>query len=448
MDEVGLLIIAIFLLLLGNGFFSGSEIAIISARRSKIEGMIAEGSKGAKRVKALQEAPDTFLATVQIGVTFCGTLAGVFGGYLASRHIQPALEGSAFARWIAPGLESTVIVGGAIVYTELILGELVPKAFALRFSETVAVLVSAPISFMARVSRWLIVLLTASTRGILALCGIRDIGPRTFVSEEEIKHMVMEGRDQGVLDQTEVDLIHSVFEFSETPVKKVMVPRPKIFALDADTAPDDVGRLIVESGFSRIPVYQNSVDNIIGIVYVKDALRLLEKRQPVVLRKILHPVHFVPETKKVGALLKELQKRRSHMALVIDEHGSVTGLVTMEDLLEEIVGEIQDEYDWEERTVERLRDGSLVVEGTFSAAELREHYQVPIPESSEFETVAGFMLDRLGSVPKGGEVVALGDYRLTVVDVEKNRISKVKIEKPSGGVSATAKREREKTAAR
>jgi putative hemolysin len=260
--------------------------------------------------------------------------------------------------------------------------------------------------------------------------------------------MVMEGRDQGVLDQTEVDLIHSVFEFSETPVKKVMVPRPKIFALDADTPPDDVGSLIVESGFSRIPVYQNSVDNIIGIVYVKDALRLLEKHQPVVLRKILHPVHFVPETKKVGALLKELQKRRSHMALVIDEHGSVTGLVTMEDLLEEIVGEIQDEYDWEERAVERLRDGSLVVEGTFSAAELREHYQVPIPESTEFETVAGFMLDRLGSVPKGGEVVTLGEYRLTVVAVEKNRISKVKIEKPSGGVTATAKREREKTAVR
>jgi putative hemolysin len=169
----------------------------------------------------------------------------------------------------------------------------------------------------------------------------------------------------------------------------------------------------------------------VGVVYVKDALRLLEKRQPVVLRKIAHPVHFVPETKKVGALLKELQKRRTHMALVIDEHGSVTGLVTMEDLLEEIVGEIQDEYDWEERPVERLRDGSLVVEGTLSATELRDGFQVPIPESTEFETVAGFMLDRLGSVPKGGEVVVVGEYRLTVVDVEKNRISKVKIEKGS-----------------
>ena len=148
-----------------------------------------------------------------------------------------------------------------------------------------------------------------------------------------------------------------------------------------------------------------------------------------VIRKVLHPVHFVPETKKVGDLLKELQKKRSHLAIVIDEHGSVTGLVTLEDLLEEIVGEIQDEYDWEERPVERLRDGSLVVEGTVSAAELRDRYSVPLPESSDFETVAGFMLARRGSVPKGGEVALVGGYRLTVVDVERNRVSKVKIEK-------------------
>src|SRR5206468_11457322 len=155
---------------------------------------------------------------------------------------------------------------------------------------------------------------------------------------------------------------------------------------------------MVESGFSRIPVYDGSPDNMIGVVYIKDALRLLAKHQPVVLRKILHPVHFVPETKKVGELLKELQKRRTHLALVIDEHGSLVGLVTMEDLLEEIVGEIQDEFDWEERPVEWLRDGSLVVEGTLSADVLRLGHHVPIPESPEFETVAGFMLHTLGSV--------------------------------------------------
>jgi putative hemolysin len=327
------------------------------------------------------------------------------------------------------------IVGVGIIYVELILGELVPKALALRFTDAVALLVSWPLSVMARGSRWVVVVLTASTRAVLALFGVRDAGKRTFVSEEEIMHMVREGRQQGVLGQTEMELIRSVFEFTDTPVRKVMVPRPKIFGLDVSTSPTSVGTLIVESGFSRIPAYDGSIDNVVGLVYVKDALRLLEKRQPVLLRKILHPVHFVPETKKVGALLKELQKRRTHMALVIDEHGSVTGLVTLEDLLEVIVGDIKDEYDWEERPVERLRDGSLIVEGTVSAAELRETYEVPLPESEEFQTVAGFMLARLGAVPKGGEVVPLGEHRLTVVDVEKNRISKVKIEKVPAAIS-------------
>jgi len=424
-----LLVIAIFLCLLGNGFFSGSEIAIISMRRSRVEQLIAEGSRGARWVKHLQENMDRFLATVQIGVTLMGTLAGVIGGYLASRYLEPLFSTSVLARWIPSGVEATFVVGIAIVYVELIMGELVPKALALRFTDTVAVVVAWPLDMLARFSRVLIAFITASTRAVLYLFRIRDAAHRTFVSEEEIKHLVKEGREQGVLDQTEEELIHSVFEFSETPVKKVMVPRPKIFGLDVNSPPEDVGRLLVESGFSRVPVYDGSPDNMVGVVYIKDALRLLERRQPVVLRKIVHPVHFVPETKKVGELLKELQKRRTHLALVIDEHGSLVGLVTLEDLLEEIVGEIQDEYDWEERPVEKLRDGSLVVDGTVSAAELRQGYEIPIPESEDFDTVAGFMLDCLGAVPRGGEVVQVGDWRLTVVDVEKNRISKVKIDR-------------------
>jgi putative hemolysin len=430
-----ILVVAIFLCLLGNGFFSGSEIAILSMRRSRVEQLLAEGSRGAAWVKYLQDNMDRFLATVQIGVTLMGTLAGVLGGYLASRYLEPFLDRTDLSFFLPASVVAGFVVGLGIVYVELVLGELVPKALALRFTDTAAVLVAGPLDLLARVSRGVVAVLTASTRAILFLFGVRHIGHRTFASEEEIKHMVKESREQGVLDQTEEDLIHSVFAFSETPVKKVMVPRPKMFSLDVATPPGDVERLIVESGFSRIPVFDGGPDNIVGVVYIKDALRLLEKRQPVVLRKIVHPVHLVPETKKVGDLLKELQKRRTHMALVIDEHGTLVGLVTMEDLLEEIVGEIQDEYDWEERPVERLRDGSLVVDGTLSAAELRATYDVPIPESEDFDTVAGFMLDALGAVPRGGEAVAVGDYRLTVVDVEKHRISKVKIDRAPTAVS-------------
>jgi putative hemolysin len=433
-----ILIGVIFLFLLANGFFSGSEIAVISMRRSKIEELAAAGRRSAQRLKHLHENIDDFLASVQIGVTLMGTLAGVIGGYVAKLYLEPVIARTAIGHWIAPAFAAAIVVGAGIVYVELIFGELVPKALALRYTETVALLVARPLDRLARFTHPVVVFLTASTRVILRVFGIRDAGHRTFVSEEEIKHLVREGRAQGVLDQTEEELIHSVFEFSDTPVKKVMVPRPKMFTLDVDTPPGEAERLMVESGFSRIPVYDTSPDNMIGLVYIKDALRLLEKRQPVVLRKIVHPIHLVPETKKVGALLKELQKRRTHMALVIDEHGSLVGLVTMEDLLEEIVGEIQDEYDWEERPVERLRDGSMVVEGTLSADELRRAYGVPIPESAEFETVAGFMLATLGSVPRGGEVVQVGDYRLTVVDIEKNRINKVKFEKVNAPVPAAA----------
>jgi putative hemolysin len=428
MDEPLFIVASIVLLLLGNGFFSGSEIAIISSRRSRIDRLAEQGSRAAQRVVALQDNMDRFLATVQIGVTVCGTLAGVLGGVLVSRHLEPALAGATFAPFVPPALVASVAVGLGIVYVELVLGELVPKALALRYTERIALVVSAPFLLMFRWSRWLVEFLAASTHLVLRALRVREVGPRTFVSEEEIKHLVKQGRQQGVLDQTEMEIIHSVFEFTDMPVRKVMVPRPKVFALDANTPPGEVGSLIVESGFSRIPAYDGSLDNVVGVVYVKDALRLLEKRQPVVIRKILHPVHLVPETKKVGELLKELQKRRSHLALVVDEHGSLSGLVTLEDLIEQIVGEIQDEYDWEERPVERLRDGSLVVEGTVPASELRDTHKVPLPDG-EFETVAGFMLAELGRVPKGGEVVQVAGFRFTVVDVEKNRISKVKIEK-------------------
>jgi putative hemolysin len=428
MSEPVLLVASIFVLLLGNGFFSGSEIAVVAARRSRIEALIEEGSRAASRVKALQDSRDRFLATVQTGVTATGTLAGVLGGILAARHLAPELESLPMSRWAPPLLLAGAGVGVALVYVQLVIGELVPRTLALRYTETLALLVSAPLQLLVRLSGWLVRLLGGSSRLILRMLGVTEAGPRSFVSEEEIRHLARKGRQQGILDQTEMEIIHGVFDLTETAVRSVMVPRPKVFALDVETPSSDVGRLIVESGFSRIPTYEGSLDNVIGVVYAKDVLRMLQRGEPVVVRHMLHRVPFVPETKKVGALLKELQRRRTHLAVVVDEHGSVSGIVTLEDILEEIVGEIRDEYDWEERPVERLRDGSLVVEGTVSAEELREAYGVPLPESNDFETVAGFMLDRLGSVPAGGEVVTVGEWRLTVVDVERNRVSRVKVE--------------------
>jgi putative hemolysin len=429
MSEPVFLAVSILILLLGNGFFSGSEIAIITARRSRIQARIEEGSRAAKRVRELQDHMDRFLATVQIGSAVMATLAGVLGGVLATQYIEPQLASLALARWVPPAFLAVAVVGLFVVYVGLVFGELVPKALALRYAETVALLVAGPFSLLGRCSRWVARLLTSSSRLVLRVLGVRESVRGSFVSEEELMRLARKGRQQGVLDRTEMEIIRGVFDLKDTPVRAVMVARPKIFGLDADTPGAEVGRLIVESGFSRIPAYEGSLDRIVGLVYAKDVLRVLERREPVVVHRLLHAVPFVPEAKKIGQLLRELQRRRTHMAMVIDEHGSVSGLVTLEDILEEIVGEIRDEYDWEERSVERLRDGALVVEGTVSAAELRERYEIPLPESTEFDTVAGFMLDRLGSVPEGGEVVTLGEWRMTVADVERHRIRKVRVER-------------------
>lgn len=430
MSDIALILGAIFFLLLGNGFFSGSEIALISARKAALRKRADDGSRGAQLAELLRQEPERFMATVQIGVTVCGTLAGVCGGWLASRHIEPWLDLAGLPRWAPAAVTASVIVSVVIVYVEMVLGELVPKALALRFAVPIASAVAIPISLMAKLSRVPLRLMTESTRLVLRLFGLKGPMREGLVSAEEIEHMVAEGRVQGVLSQSDASLLEGVFKFRDMPVRSVMIPRTKTFALEVATDQKTAVKKIVEGGFSRVPIYEGTFDNPLGVLYVKDVLASLERSEPVDIRARLHPVHVVPDSKNVGDLLRELQKKRSHMALVINEHGSVVGIATLEDLVEEIVGEIRDEYDeGEEKAIERLKSGGLVVEGTVSNSLLRESYEIPIPLEIDAETVGGLILEKLGSVPKGGESIQIEGYRLTVVDVERNRVSKVKIEK-------------------
>ena len=427
---MALIVGAIFLLLLGNGFFSGSEIALISARKAALRKRADEGSRGARVAEHLREEPERFMAAVQIGVTVCGTLAGVCGGWLASRYIEPKLDLLGMPYWAPAAITASVVVSVIIVYVEMVIGELVPKALAIRFSAPIASAVAIPVSVIARLSRVPLRAITESTRLILRLFGLKGPMREGLVSAEEIEHLVAEGRIQGVLSQSDASLLEGVFKFRDMPVRSVMIPRTKAFALEVGTEPKLAVKKIVEGGFSRVPIFEGTFDNPLGILYVKDVLASLERAEPVDLRARLHPVHVVPDSKNVGDLLRELQKKRSHMALVINEHGSVVGIATLEDLVEEIVGEIRDEYDeGEEKAIERLKGGGLVVEGTVSNSQLRESHAIPIPVEIDAETIGGFILEKLGSVPKGGETVEIEGYKLTVVDVERNRVSKVKIEK-------------------
>jgi putative hemolysin len=429
-------ILLVGFLIVVNGFFSGAEIALISARRSLIHQMAGEGDAGARRVAALQDDPDRFLATVQIGITFVGTLASAVGGATAVRALSPTLK-----ELPIPGLAaaaepiSLALVVLTLTYVTLVLGELVPKSLGLRHAVRLSLRVAGMIDGLARAASPLVRFLTASNRLILRLLGQKGAAERTFVSEEEVKQMLQEGRAQGVFDQTEQELIHSVFEFTESTVKEVMIPRPRIQAVDVETSVDEILAFIVQTGKSRYPVYRNSLDEVLGILYDKDLFRLLAEKKPIVLTEILRPAHFTPETVRVSDLLKVMQKRRMPMALVVDEYGGVEGLVTVEDVIEEIVGEIEDESDRETRPVQRLRDGSYVVDASISIHDLADQHQLEFPESAEYETLAGFVLTQLKRIPHGGEIVTYKDWRLIIVDMDGRRIARVKIEPAGRGKS-------------
>ena len=430
LESLWLEAIVILILILANGFFSGSEIAIISARRSKIEELSKKGMHSADIVNQLKGDPDRFLATVQIGITIIGSLASVIGGVAAIEVLKPLLM-SAHVGIISEFAEpiSVVIVVAAISYLTLVFGELIPKSLALRYSEELACISARPLDFLSRAASVFVKLLTISSNFVLKIFGAKGLEERAFISEEEIKYFIKEGRQKGIFEETEEALIHGVFEFADTTVRDIMVPKHKFNAIDIDTSPEQVLKFIVESGFSRYPVYRDAKENIIGILYNKDVFKIMEEKKPLVLNELIRPPYFVPDTVMISRLLRELQRKRIHMAVVVNEHGEVDGLVTIEDVLEEIVGEIEDEYDIEKGgLVERLKDGTMVID---ASSQLRDLIDVglPLEGTEELNTLAGFMYSKLQKIPRGGEFIFYKGHKFTVVDVDGRRIVKVKAEK-------------------
>src|SRR5258706_9049024 len=429
-DSLWFEIALIFLLILINGFFAASEIAIIATRKTRIDSLLEKGVRSAAAVARLKNDPDRFLATVQIGCVLMGTLASAIGGAAAIEFLKPLIQSLPFE--LAQEWAESIAIGLVtipIAYFSLILGELVPKSLALRYSEQIAFLVARPIELFSRLTSFFVGILTASSNAVLRLFGAKTAGGAAFISEEEVKSLIREGAAKGIFNETEKELIHSVFEFVDTPVKAVMIPRPEIHALEIDATSEEVLKSFVDSGFSRIAGYETELDHILGILYCKDVLRAIQEKETFRLREHLHPPLFVPSTLPISQLLKDLQRRRIAIALVVNEFGEVEGLVTLEDLLEEIVGEIRDEYDREERgPVERLADGSMVIQGSAQLKDLKTDYGLPFDESPDYLTLAGFVLAKLNRIPRGGEVVEHNGWRLTIVDMEGRRVVKVKLE--------------------
>jgi len=421
----------ILALIFANGFFAAAEIAMIATRKSRIDALLEKGVKAAAAVARLKNDPDRFLATVQIGVTVVSSLASAIGGAAAISYLKPqiaALSLPLAARW-AEAIALLIVVL-PISYLSLVLGELVPKSLALRYSEQIACFVARPIEFLARVSALFVKALTASSNFVLKIFGGNDNESASFISVDEIKSLIREGAAKGIFNETERELIHSVFEFTDTPVKAVMVPRTEIHAIEVHASLAEVAKSFVDSGFSRIPVYEGDLDKVIGILYNKDVFKALQEKSDFRIRDHLHPAFFVPSTLPISELLKQLQRRHLAMALVVNEFGEVEGLATLEDLVEEIVGEIRDEYDREERgPVERLPDGSMVIQGSALLKDLKADFGLPFEDSPDYHTLAGFLLARLKRIPRGGEWIEESGYKMTIVDMEGRRIVKIKLER-------------------
>ncbi len=422
-------IILILIFIIINGFFAASEIAIVSMRRSRIKQLIEEGRLNADVLHRLREEPDRFLATIQIGVTIAGALASAIGGAAAAENLKPLLK-SVPVPFIASasGPIAIGIVVLAIAYISLVFGELVPKSIALSNPESIALFTAPLIEKFSKISGLFVSLLTATTNIFLKPFGKRAFHERGYISEEEVRLLLEEGGERGVFEPDEKELIHSVFEFTDTFVKEVMVPSPQMVTIGINMPVDEVKAIIAREKFSRYPVTGKDLNDIRGVLYAKDFYSIYSMTGSVELHKIVKPPLYIPETMKVSILLREMQKKRVHLAVVIDEYGAVSGLVSLEDLLEEIVGEIRDEYDTESPVIE-LADGSLIIDASLSTSDLQEDYGIEIPESPDYETLGGFIVTHLQRIPKAGDSIDLDDKSLRVVEMVGQRIAKVKLEK-------------------
>jgi len=422
-------IILIGILIIINGFFAASEIAVVTIRRTRIKQLMDEGIKNATPLNSLRDEPDRFLATIQIGITITGALASAIGGAAAIKTLKPIFQGIPIPIISASsGAISITLVVAVYAYFSLVFGELIPKSIALSNPEIIGILTAPTINRFSKVATVLVKILTLSTNLLLKPFGRKAFTQRGYISEEEVKLLIEEGGEQGVFEPAEKELIHSVFEFTDTSVKEVMIPAPHIITISIRMTLDEVRSIISEEKFSRYPVIGKDINDIRGILYAKDFFNLLSRAGTVDIRKMVKPPYYVPETMKISILLREMQKKRIHLAIVIDEYGAVSGVVSLEDLIEEIVGEIRDEYDTESPVVV-LADGSMIIDASISVKDLGDDYQVEIEESPDYETLGGFIVTHLQRIPKTGDTIEMKEMTLRILEMVGQRVAKVKLEK-------------------
>ncbi|MFQ5452593.1 MAG: hemolysin family protein, partial [Candidatus Zixiibacteriota bacterium] len=422
-------LLTILFLILANGFFALSEFSIIASRKSKLKQQADEGKRGAVTAEKLHKNPDKFLASIQFGITLFGTLAGVFGGATIVNQLEekimlvPIDFISDAAAPISVGL-----VAITITITSIIIGELVPKYLALSNPESYARHVARPVNIFIKLSSFFSGILSNIANSIIRIFGVKKGTSGSAITEEEINLMIFEGKEKGIFDETEEKLIKSVFDFADSTVRRAMTPRTDVVGLKINTNSKEIIETIIDTGYSRYPIYENNIDHVIGVLYTKDIIVHKLNPELIVLKDLLREPFFVPDSMPLSKLLNVFKKQKKHIAVVLDEYGGTAGIVTLEDILEELVGEIQDEYDTEPEPLIKHSKTVAYAEGTVWPGAVNELMNSNLPEEKA-DTLAGLFINHLGRLPEKNEYITIADMKITLLEQEENRLVRLKLEK-------------------
>ena len=412
-------ILVVFGLVIGNAIFVAAEYSLVTARRTRLEEKAERKNRRARTALKLMDEPVRFISTVQVGITVFGIALGAVGEPLVSKYFDFLPRGVAF-----------VISFAVLTYLSVVIGELVPKAVALQKAERLALALAVPIDWLSRAFAPVVWVLQHSSNAVLRVLGIRP-APAGMIAftREDIRQSVAAAEDVGEIQTAEEEMLYKVFDFAEKEAADVMVPRPDVVGISVEMPAMDALRQVLESPYTRYPVFRGSLDDIVGILHIRALVAALEDSsiQNVQLESLLHPAYVVPETKDLGALLNEFRKANQHMAVVVDEYGATAGIVTLEDLLEEIVGDIADEFDLPDESVERLDDNRIRISGSFTIDDFNEQFGTEI-DDEDFHTVAGFVFGHLGRAAELGDVVVDAQLKFTVLETSGSRIQQLEVE--------------------
>lgn len=432
-------IIFILAMILVNGFFVAAEFAIVKVRASQMEYKVRRGHQRAILAKHIVEHLDSYLSATQLGITLSSLVLGWLGEPLLADLLRGPFSLLGILSEQTVHVTSFIISFGILTFLTIIIGELGPKYVAIQHPAATALVVSIPLQLFYRIFEPFIWVLNRTSMFLLGFVGITPSQINRFIhTQEDLELMFTEGAKSGLFDKTEQELISSIFEFSTTTAREIMVPRMEVVAINYNTSMENLIRTVTEEGYSRMPVYKDSIDNVVGVIYTKDLISLLEHRGLIVLQDIIRPPYFVPDAIKISQLMREMQERKMHIAVVIDEFGGTQGIITMEDILEEIVGEIHDEYDEVLKDVEPSADGTALVNARMTIEKFNKKFGVDIPEDSEYETINGFLSKLTGRLPENQEEIRYGNLVFTVVKRGLRRIRQVKVKKNVEAVTGTS----------